>query len=223
MKVNLIKHIKYALYLIVFTGYTAANAGVYDDFFRAVIKDDASTIDKLLARGFDINTLDPQGLTGLALAIQQPSPKVVKVLIAAPKIDLNALNSNGESPLMLVALKGQLDIADQMVKRGADVNKTGWTPLHYAASTGQVSLISLLLENNAYIDAESPNQSTPLMMASMYGTPAAVKLLLDEGADPQLKNQQGLTALQFAQRANRTDIVALITQALRARQSTGKW
>jgi hypothetical protein len=37
------------------------------------------------------------------------------------------------------------------------------------------------------------------MMASHYGTPMATKMLLEEGADPRLKNHLGLSALDFAQ------------------------
>jgi ankyrin repeat protein len=189
----------------------------------ALRRDDAVTVSSLLARGFDANTLDPQGQHGLLVAIKEPSPKAAKVLLNAPKIDLNTLNVLGESPLMLAALKGEFELAAQMVKKGADVNKTGWTPLHYAASNGHVSVIKLLLENHAYIDAESPNGTTPLMMASMYGSLQSVKLLLDEGADPLLKNQNGLTALQFAERGNRPDAAKLLTQAIRSKQATGAW
>ena len=82
---------------------------------------------------------------------------------------------------MLTALRGQLELAKALIAKGADVNKTGWTPLHYAGSSGHVDMIRLLLEHSAYIDAESPNGSTPLMMAAMYGNDAAVQLLLDEG------------------------------------------
>jgi uncharacterized protein len=81
----------------------------------------------------------------------------------------------------------------------------------------------MLIENSAYIDAESPNGTTPLMMAAMYGTPEAVKLLIEEGADVQLKNAQGLTALQFAQRADRANSVELITTALKRKQPAGSW
>jgi len=223
MKINLINHFKKTIYLVVFIGFSVCHGGSYDDFFRALKTDDASTVSKLLARGFDANTLDPQGQHGLLVAIKEPSPKAAKALLNAPKIDLNTLNSLGESPLMLSALKGDLELATQMVKKGADVNKTGWTPLHYAASNGNVSVIKLLIENYAYIDAESPNGTTPLMMASMYGTPEAVKLLLDEGADPLLKNQQNMAALQFAQRANRPDAVQLLTKAMRGKQAPGAW
>ncbi|MDB5965210.1 MAG: Ankyrin [Polaromonas sp.] len=223
MKLNLIKYFKSLLYLLVFTGYSLANSGSYEDFFKAVRMDDARTVQQLLARGFDVNTVDATGQTGLLMAVREPSPKVARLLLDTPKADLNLLSTKGESPLMLAALKGQLELAEAMVKKGADVNKTGWTPLHYAASTGQLPLIRLLLENHAYIDAESPNGSTPLMMASMYGSPEAVKLLLDEGADPSLKNQQGLTAVQFARKADREDAAQILMKAIRASRPPGQW
>ena len=218
-----INHINKSIYLVVLLGFNVAFAGSYEDFFQAVKRDDSTVIQQLLSRGFDANTPDPTGQQALLIALREPSIKVANVLIAWPKTDLNAFNPKGESPLMLAAVKGHVDLAETMIKKGADVNKTGWTPLHYAASTGQVKVISLLLENHAYIDAASPNGSTPLMMASMYGTGDAVKLLLDEGADPLLKNEQGLSALQFAERGKRPDAIELVSKAVRAKIATGKW
>ena len=223
MKTIFIKHFKFAIYLFVLIGFNSSHSGSYDDFFKALRMDDTAAVKELLARGFDVNTLDPQGRHGLAIAISEPSPKVARLLVDTSKIDLNVQTAQGESPLMLAALKGELALAEKMVKNGADVNKTGWTPLHYAASNGHLTLIRLLLENHAYIDAESPNGTTPLMMASMYGSPQAVSLLLEEGADPMLKNQQGLTALQFAQRASRPDATELLIKSVRSKQATGKW
>jgi uncharacterized protein len=226
MNQHLINHIKNTLCLFVFAGFSLVNlakAGSFEDFFTAIKRDDPGTIKALLARGFDANTLDPQGQHGLYLAMREPSHKAAQVLIDWPKTDVNILNAKGESPLMLAILKGQQEVVDQLLKKGADVNKTGWTPLHYAASSGQVTMIGQLLENNAYIDAESPNGTTPLMMAAMYGSTAAVKLLLDEGADPQLKNQQGLSALDFAQRGKRPDAAAAIGAYIRGKQPAGQW
>ena len=219
----MINYFKKALYLVVFIGYSPAFSGSYEDFFTAVAQDDAPAVKKLLARGFDANTLDPKGNLGLMVALRTPSLKVAQLLTETPKIELNRLSAQGESPLMLASIKGQLDLAELMIKKGADVNKTGWTPLHYAASGAHLPVMKLLLENFAYIDAESPNGTTPLMMASMYGSTAAVKLLIDEGADPMLKNIQGLTAQQFALRANRPESADLVLKAIRSKQSPGKW
>ena len=87
--------------------------------------------------------------------------------------------------------------------------------MHYAATGGHVELIRLLLEESAYIDAESPNGTTPLMMAARYGSAKATQLLIDEGADLQIKNQLGLTALDFAVQGNRPDAQAIIANALK--------
>ncbi len=219
-------YFKYLIKLFVFIGLfmnSFAHAGAYDDFFIAIKRDDARTVQNLLQRGFDPNTLDPNSFHGLFLALREPSLKVAHILIQAQKIDLNVLSADDESPLMMAVFKGQVELAQQMIEKGADVNKTGWTPLHYAATAGHVQLMSMLLAKYAYIDAESPNKTTPLMMAAHYGTPGAVKLLLEEGADVSLKNDLGLSAIDFAQRANRPDSVEIIAAFIRAQQPKGKW
>jgi ankyrin repeat protein len=76
--------------------------------------------------------------------------------------------------------------------------------------------MQMLLDRSAYIDAESPNGTTPLMMAAMYGTPEAARFLLEAGADPTLKNQLRLTAADFANRAGRPDLGRELAQAARA-------
>ena len=82
----------------------------------------------------------------------------------------------------------------------------------------------LFRSNHAYIDAASPNGTTPLMMAAQYGSAEMVKFLLDEGADPTLKNQLGLTAVNFAQRVSRSELAAQLSAAIRKRQpNAGSW
>lgn len=216
-------YIKTFVYIIVLYGVSVANAGSYEDFFAAIRRDDVRVVRDLLNRGFDPNTVAPNGEAGLMIAVKEPSPKVASVLLASPTIRVEIRNANDESPLMLAALKGYTDLCLQMIRRDADVNKTGWTPLHYAATGGQVSAIKVLLENHAYIDAESPNGSTPLMMAAMYGTSAAVKLLLESGADPTVKNAIGLTAVDFALRGQRKDSVEIISAFIRSRNAPGGW
>lgn len=208
-------YFKNCLYLIVFYCYSTCHAGSFDDFFSAIKRDDADTVKALLSRGFDPNTLDPAGDHGLLLGVRQSSLKVVAVLLGWPKVNVEPRTPQDESPLMLAALKGFTELCEKLIAGGADVNKPGWTPLHYAATNGHLAVMNLLLENHAYIDAASPNGTTPLMMASHYGTPAAVKLLLEAGADPLLKNEQGLTAIDFAQRADRPESAEVIAAFIR--------
>jgi uncharacterized protein len=202
-------------------------AGAYEDFFVAILRDDADAIGALLRRGFDPNTRDPKGQVGLTIALQNGSNKAFAALLAARNVDVEARNAQDESPLMMAALKGNVEAVDALLKRDADVNKTGWTPLHYAASAGSaqhLAIIALLLENHAYIDAASPNGTTPLMMAAQYGSTDAVQLLLNEGADPTLRNQLRLTAADFALRVSRTESAEKIAAAIRQRQpNRGRW
>jgi uncharacterized protein len=124
---------------------------------------------------------------------------------------------------MLAALHGLTSVCEQLLARDADVNKPGWAPLHYAATGGHVAVLRLLLDKHAYIDASSPNESTPLMMAAMYGNPDAVKVLLEAGADSTIKNSLGLTAIDFARRGGRLDSVELIAAHIRANRFKGAW
>ena len=57
---------RYVLYLIVMIGFSASKAGSYDDFFRAISMDDVRTVESLLRRGFDPNTLNPQAPSAAA-------------------------------------------------------------------------------------------------------------------------------------------------------------
>lgn len=200
-----------------------AHAGSYDDFFKAIKRDDAKEINDLLRRGFDPNTVDPSGRPGLFIALQEGSLQAADALIAWPKTNVEWRSPKDESPLMMAAFKGYKDIVRKLIARDADVNKPGWTPLHYAATGGHVEIILMLLDENAYIDAESPNKSTPLMMAAMYGSTAAVRTLLDAGADPTLRNELGMSAVDFAMRGKRPDAAELIAATIRARTPKGKW
>lgn len=204
--------------LIVFIGFYLfsfwASAGSYEDFFKAVQFDNVRVVQGLLQRGFDPNTVNPDGVPALMLAVREPSLKVAELLAAHPDTKTEVRNSNDESVLMLAAIKGHLELVQKLVDNDADVNKTGWTALHYAASGGHVPVIAHLLEHSAYIDAESPNGTTPLMMAAMYGSPEAVKHLIQAGADLTIKNHLGLTALDFAVRGQRQNAKELIESGL---------
>ncbi len=217
------QYLKKALYLIVFIGYSLSHAGSYDDFFKALEQDNAPMVQSLLKRGFDPNTVNPQGDYALVMALRLASLEVVKVLIKHPATQVEVRTPKDESPLMLAAIKGELDICRMLIQRDADVNKPGWTPLHYAASSGNPEVVQLLLDYYAYIDAASPNGSTPLMMAAMYGSVPTVKVLLAAGADPGLKNTLGLSAVDFASKAEHEDAGALIATAVRAKTGSGSW
>lgn len=210
---------KKIIYLIVLSGVFlfsfSAHAGAYSDFFNAIRLDNASALQTLLQRGMDPNTVDADGTPGLIKALQEQSFKAAAVLAGHPQVQPNVLNRKDETPLMLAALRGQEALVIQLLLKGAEVNKKGWSPLHYAATGGHARISAILLGVHADVNAESPNGTTPLMMAAMYGNSDTVKVLLNAGAETYPVNDLGLTAEDFAIKAGREDALRLIRQSRR--------
>lgn len=197
------------------------------DFQTAITRDNFLAVRKLLQQGIDPNSVDEYGRPALVKAMQLQSWRVAQELLKAPSIRIDAVSSAGETALMHACIKGQVDVVKQLLAMGARVNQPGWTPLHYAASADtehSVAIAQLLLDRHAYIDAESPNKSTPLMLAAQYGSERMVQLLLDAGADVQLHNQLGLSAVDFARKSDREFMVRTMEQAFQAtRKSKASW
>jgi ankyrin repeat protein len=194
----------------------AATSGQVGDFFRAVQMDDARTVKSLLAAGVNPNQPNPAGgEPALVLAVREGSMRVFQVLLDHPGIQLDAPAMNGNTALMMAAFKRNRPAAEALIARGAAVNRPGWTPLHYAAASGDEDIARLLLKRGARVDAVSPPASgsfTPLMMAAREGKPDMAVFLLGQGANPQLKNTEGMTAAQVAERAERADIATAIRE-----------
>jgi ankyrin repeat protein len=195
--------LRFTLYLLVAMSFSVARADAYVDFFRAVNVDDLRTVSDLLSRGFDPNSPNTRGQPALVQALRDDSPKVAAALLAHPGLKVDATTAAGETALMMAALKGQTDWMQRLIERGAQINRSGWTPLHYAASGPEAKAVVLLLDRGAAIDAPSPNRSTPLMMAARYGSEDAALLLVARGADLRLRNDLGLSAADFARTAGR--------------------
>lgn len=215
---------------IVFSCFIAlafpALANSYEAFVRALQRDDVRALQRLAERGFDLNSITPDLQPPLVMALGRDAVRAARFLAEQPGQDLDAVNPAGENALMLAALRGHFDLVQALLQRGAQVNRPGWTPLHYAAThdgPAALPIAQLLLAQHAYIDAQSPNGSTPLMMAARYGQARVVQLLLDAGADPGLRNQQGLDAIDFARQIDRAHVAEAIAAVIRAQRPPGRW
>jgi len=185
-------------------------------FFRAVQIDDDRTVKAVLARGLDPNLHDPErGETGLILAMRYGAMRVAKALLAHSGLKVDEQSPNGNTALMMAAFQKNKPAVLALLEKGAQINRPGWTALHYAAAAGDLDIMKLLLERHAYIDAASPTGTTPLMLAAREGQEDAVKLLLDEGADAALKDRAWHeNAAEFAIRAQKPWIAEQIRKHL---------
>lgn len=203
-------YIKLFFYLSVIMVFSSAKADSYVDFFRAVNVDNARTVAELLDKGFDPNTLNESGQVALYIAMREDSPKVAALLLASPKLNVDATNAAGETPLMMAALKGRLDWARSLLERGAKVQKPGWSPVHYAATGPSTELLALMLDRGADINARAPDMSTPLMMAVRFGPEDSVKLLVKRGAEKSYINERNVTAADLARHADKRWLLPLL-------------
>ncbi|MGV3721612.1 MAG: ankyrin repeat domain-containing protein, partial [Actinomycetota bacterium] len=88
------------------------------------------------------------------------------------------------------------------LKAGADPNqrgREGMTPLCCATAVhGRPELLRLLVDSGADVNAADPKGCTPLMWAVRFGNTAVARQLLELGADPNARNNDGDTVLQVA-------------------------
>ena len=200
MKLSIKLNLSFTICLLGFSGliYSQTEDQI-TSFTKAAKFDDISEVKSLIKAGVSPNTLDPKGNPMLFLAVKDGSSKVIDYLTNLPEININLANQSGETPLMIASIEGNQAVVKYLVlNKKAAINDSGWTPLQYACTRGHLDVAQFLVANGAKVNALSPNNSTALMMSVMSGNEYLVKFLLDNGADLKIRNQQGLTAIDFA-------------------------
>jgi ankyrin repeat protein len=176
----------------------------------------------LIDAGANANVANRYGVTPLSLAVTSGNAALAEMLLKAGA-DPNRTVGDGETILMTAAQAGNVDTIKALVTHGANVNATenwqGQTPLMYAAIENHAAAVKLLAEVGANVNARSKTlvfpdfvfktagmiyvvqpvgSWTPLMYAARDGAIDAVRALADMGADLNLVDPEGTTALTLA-------------------------
>jgi ankyrin repeat protein len=116
--------------------------------------------------------------------------------------DPNSRNALEVTPLFVAAALGQTQVIEALLQAGAklDAPSPGGTALTFAAMTGSVPALKLLLAHGANINPSRPDGITVLMMVSRTGSAEIISELLRRKADVNAKDKDGATALIFAAR-----------------------
>ncbi len=142
----------------------------------------------LLANRADANKKDYLGSTALHRAARLGWTAIVKCLLQAEGIAIDATNAQNETPLLLVLLYNNVDIAQILIARGADVtiaNARRSTPLHKAAATHDIEgagIIESLIAHGANVNALDNDGYSPLFWAMSFNNQYGVIQLIAHGA-----------------------------------------
>jgi ankyrin repeat protein len=170
----------------------------------------------LLEHGAKLEEQDRGGLAPLALAARNGNDDSVRFLIEHGA-NIRAEDFSGRTPLHYAAQYGHAGSATLLLDHGAPVDiRDGhaMTPLMQASMWGREEVVRLLLSRGANVNAREAGDWTPLHRAVSGGlakpNPAVVKHLLEHGADPRAKDDQGNTPLMFAVSQNDPEIVRML-------------
>jgi len=187
---------------------------------EAVYAGNVAEVRRLIKAGADPRAANVFGATPMMLAAVRGDTAMLGVLLAAGA-DVDSPNDEGQTALMAVARTGHVEAAKLLLKAGADIHAReqwgGQTALMWAAAQSQPAMIELLLNNGAEVDERSTVRDwqrrvtaegrpkdmyrgglTPLLFAAREGCIECLQVLLAHGADIDLPDPDGATALIMA-------------------------
>jgi ankyrin repeat domain-containing protein 17 len=174
----------------------------------------------LLQHGAEINsrTGSKLGISPLMLAAMNGHTAAVKLLLDMGS-DINAqIETNRNTALTLACFQGRHEVVSLLVERKANVEhraKTGLTPLMEAASGGYVEVGKVLLEGGADVNAlpVPSSKDTALTIAADKGHDKFVELLLEYGAQVDVRNKKGASPLWLACNGGHWEVVQHLINA----------
>ncbi|KAF6103910.1 kinase D interacting substrate 220 [Phyllostomus discolor] len=147
--------------------------------------------------------------------VEEENIPALKALLEKCK-DVDERNECGQTPLMIAAEQGSLEIVKELVKNGANCNLEdldNWTALISASKEGHVHVVEELLRCGADVEHRDMGGWTALMWACYKGRTEVVELLLSHGANPSVTGlQHSVYPIIWAAGRGHADIVRLLLQ-----------
>lgn len=143
-----------------------------------------------------------QSETGLHALARYNLVTLAKRIIDSDAELVDAVTVGGDSPLMIAAAYGRMNMVNLFLNSTEKVHKAnnnGYTPLHVAVSNRHSNVVLALLQADADVNSQNKFGSTPLHLAVSNGHAEIVRTLLDAGSSVMLKNEAGKTALHLAE------------------------
>jgi ankyrin repeat protein len=128
---------------------------------------------------------------------------------------VNSHNDDGWTPLHLAAHYGHREVVELLLARGAQVNLKSEnsmknTAVRAAVAGNRTNVVDVSLARSASVNTRQHGGWTALHGAAQNGNREMVRILLDYGADPKLKNDHGQTAPDIALEAGHGSIADML-------------
>ena len=179
-------------------------------FHAATRNGDLEIVKRLVERDADIDVPDKLQLSPLLLAIKYNHSDVVEYLLSECSY-LDAVDLNSNNALHIAAQQGNCDIANLLLECGVDTNlqnKQCMTPWLLAVACGQYEMADLIESEIDILEVVSEKSlDTNLHLASRQGCIAAIRRLVQSGADVNQKNKRGEAPIHKAIESKRWQVV----------------
>ena len=187
----------------------------------AIMNGNVKAVKLLIEKGVDPSLKDNSGWNSLHFAALGGDIGIIS-LIHTRMPDIESLNGKGATPLLVAAYSGKLHAVKWFLERGAKAayeDKRGWNALHCAASSGDPETIDHILTHVPNIESKTAYGATPLIIAVLYRKLQGVKCLLERGANPLAKDNEGQDSLYHASSRD-PDLLGLVLSHVADSEST---
>lgn len=169
----------------------------------AILEGNITALKFLVSKGANVGATNLDEQTPLNLASKQADIAIVKLLLEEGS-NIEAKDVDGLTPLLTSLRRDDPSVSRLLIESGANIEafdtRRRWTPLHWAATSGNNAILRLLLEKHSNINARDYQNSTPIILSLEREHNTTATLLLSAGADLKLANIEDITPLQAALR-----------------------
>ena len=188
-----------------------------DAFVAAAASGDGAAVRQALSAGIDVDSRDGRGRTAVTAAALGEHADVVRLLVDAGA-DVDIQDDDRNNALLVSGETGNVAVLREVLRARPDLartNRFGGTALIPAADRGHVEMVRALLETDIPIDHVNNLGWTALLEAVVLGDGGAdhqeiVRLLVGSGANVDLGDRDGVTAVEHARRRGYDEIVELL-------------
>lgn len=184
---------------------------------RAAQSGDADRAALALRAGADIEVRDEMERTSLLLAVTEGQVDVARMLVAMGA-DADALDHQHDTPWLVTGVTGSVPMLEALLPADPDfsiLNRYGGTSVIPASERGHVDYVRRVVETGMDLDHVNRLGWTALLEAVVFGDGGPdhqeiVRALLAAGADPSIRDGDGVTALEHARNRGHTEMARLL-------------